>query len=102
MMVAVCVTNASRTYTIWKAHTRTNIAKKHLVYMTGIKCFSKVLSVVDLIIHIFENKILYVFKYKCDCIYPFRLGLSLKELSLLIHIMRFIFLNETGHMTNLG
>lgn len=32
----------------------------------------------------------------------FILGLSLKELSLLIYIMRFIFLNESGHMMNQG
>lgn len=70
--------------------------------MNGIKCFSEMLRVIDLIIHIFENKILYVFKYKCDCIYPFILGLSLKELSLLIYIMRFIFLNESGHTMNQG
>lgn len=87
---------------IFGKHILEAILQKNLVYTTGIKCFSEVLSVIDLIIHIFENKILYVFKYKCDCIYPFRLGLSLKELSLLIHIMRFIFLNETGHIMNLG
>lgn len=45
------------------------ILQKKMAYMTGIKCFSEMLSVIDLIIHIFENKISYVFKYKCDCIH---------------------------------